>query len=403
MAKQQVGQQQASPQQNYRVLIIDGDAGNQSLYRIELDACQQASFSTDSVGTGKLGLFQLTVERYDCVLLNYLLPDGLGTAQVEKYRQTANDSYLPIILLTNSNDEGFAPQALHSTVSDCLNKKHVNSHSLYLAIANAVAKANLRRIDGMRQVTIETMNRELLQKNREIEAFYQSVSHELKTPLTAIREYTSLVIDGIAGDIPPKVEDFLSVSLECTDRLAQLVDDLLDAATIEGGMLTLDRKNCYLPEIAERAIGLVEESRQQAKVDVRLNASKDMPIVMLDFDRILQVFVNLLSNALKFTGPGGLIEVSLGVDRDNNVATASVRDNGRGISDDELLLVFDKLYQASQGDVINHSGVGIGLHLCRHIVSTHGGDLWATSALNEGSLFEFTLPLVTPDVELASA
>lgn len=402
MAEQQVGPQHTSRQQNYRVLIVDGDAEDQRFYRVELDACQQASFSTDSVGTGKLGLFQLTVERYDCVLLNYLLPDGLGMAQVGKYRQAANDLDLPIILLANASDEGLAPQAMHPNVSDFLYKRHVNSHSLYLAIANAVAKASLRRIDGMRQVTIETMNRELLQKNREIEAFYQSVSHELKTPLTAIREYTSLVIDGIAGDIPPKVEDFLNVSLECTDRLARLVDDLLDAATIEGGMLTLDRKNCYLPEIAERAVGLVEELRQQAKVDIQLHQSNDMPIVMLDFDRVLQVFVNLLSNALKFTGPGGLIDISLGVDRDRNVATASVRDNGRGISEEDLLLVFDKLYQASVGDVINHSGVGIGLHLCRNIVSTHGGDLWATSVLNEGSLFEFSLPLVAPDVELTS-
>lgn len=401
MAEQQVSQQHAS-QQSYRVLIVDGDAKDQSFYRVELDACQQASFSTDSVGTGKLGLFQLTVERYDCVLLNYLLPDGLGMAQVEKYRQAANDLDLPIILLANAGDEGLAPQAMHSTVSDCLFKRHVNSHSLYLAIANAVAKASLRRIDGMRQVTIETMNRELLQKNREIEAFYQSVSHELKTPLTAIREYTSLVIDGIAGDIPPKVEDFLNVSLECTDRLARLVDDLLDAATIESGMLTLDHQDCYLPEIAERAVGLVEELRQQARVDVQLDQTNDIPIIKLDFDRVLQVFVNLLSNALKFTEPGGLVEVSLGVDRDKSVATASVRDNGRGISEDELLLVFDKLYQASGGDAINHAGFGMGLHLCRNIVTTHGGELWATSAINEGSLFEFTLPLVPPDIELAS-
>ncbi len=402
MAEQQVGPQYALQQQNYRVLIVDGDAKDQHFYRVELDACEQACFSTDFVGTGKLGLFQLTVERYDCVLLNYLLPDGLGLAQVGKYRQAANDLDLPIILLANASDEGFAPQALHSNVSDFLYKRHVNSHSLYLAIANAVAKASLRRIDGMRQVTIETMNRELLQKNREIEAFYQSVSHELKTPLTAIREYTSLVIDGIAGVIPPKVEDFLNVSLECTDRLAKLVDNLLDAATIEGGMLTLDRQHCYLPEIAERAVGLLEELRQQAKIEIQLKVSNDIPIVELDFDRILQVFVNLLSNALKFTDPGGFIEVSLGVDRQRSLVTASVRDNGRGISEEDLLLVFDKLYQAGDGDVINHTGLGIGLHLCRNIVSTHGGELWATSALNEGSLFEFTLPLVPPGAELTS-
>ena len=389
-------------QEEYRVLIVDDDTRDQMLYRAGLDTCREARFSTDSVGTGNLGLLQLASEKYDCVLLDYMLPDGQGMALVEKFRQAADDPDLPIILLTGYGDEDLAIQALHSRVSDYLHKRNVNPQSLYRAIANSVAKATLRRTARIRQITIENMNRELLQKNREIEAFYQSVSHELKTPLTAIREYTSLVIDGIAGDIPSEAEDFLSVSLECTDRLARLVDDLFDAARIESGKLTLARKSCFLPDIAERAIRLVEDTRQKSSIDIRLQVADEMPSVMLDFDRVLQVFVNLLTNALKFTQPGGWIEISLAVDRDKQVALAGVRDNGRGIADDDLLLVFDKLYQACEGDMINHSGMGIGLHLCRNIVATHGGDIWVTSALNEGSLFEFSLPLVPSDVEMVS-
>lgn len=393
LAKTELDDRQEARETAYRVLIVDDNLCDQKLYRSGLDSCPEARFIIDCVDTGMLGLLLLASEPYDCVLLGSRLPDGHGATLVEKCRQVANDPDLAVVLLFDYGDEELVTQDLPSRASDCLHKPTVSSQLLYRSVTNAVIKARLGRTSRLRQNTIDKMNRELVQKNREIEAFYQSVSHELKTPLTAIREYTSLVIDGLAGEIPSKAEDFLAISLESTDHLARLVDDLFDTARIERGKLKLALENCCLVDIVSQALSLVEEVGRQSNIELQLNVADEIPRLMLDFDRVLQVFVNLLSNAIKFTEPGGWIVVTIGLDSNQSAATVSVRDNGCGISGEDLQQIFDKLYQSCEGDAINHSGIGVGLHLCRNIVSSHGGDIWVTSVVNEGSLFEFTLPI----------
>jgi signal transduction histidine kinase len=354
--------------------------------------CDQARFEIEEARSGRAGFELARVNSFDVVLLDYKLPDGNGTAMVAQFRALANNPDLPVILLTGLSDQEMAIEAMRCGVADYLPKKSISPQSLYRSIKNAVTKAEYARAERNHLLEIEAINSELTQKNREVQAFYQSVSHELKTPLTAIREYTSLVVDGIAGEISAEAREYLTTSIECTDRLARLVNDLFDAVRIETGKLTLRKDSADIVEIARQAMALLETQRVAYGIEWALSVNTSPPPFQFDGDRVMQVFTNLLTNALKFTPAGGRIDVRidwLSIDQQIKV---SIKDTGRGIADSDIRRVFDRMFQTTVADSVNHSGMGIGLHLCKAIVDVHGGAIWVDSQVGQGSDFQFTLP-----------
>ena len=377
----------------YQVLLVDDDQGDQLLYRASLEMCDSANFITTEALSGEMGCELVSQTNFDVILLDYKLPDGNGTEMVDKFRQAANDPDLPIILLTGFSNENIVLEAMHSAVSDYLPKKNISPTSLDRSICNAIAKAHLLRSSRAHLHKIEEMNRELRHKNQEIESFYQTVSHELKTPLTAIREFTSLVVDGVAGEIPDQAREFLGTSLECTDRLTRLVNDLFDTVRIESGKLSLQIQSANLVDTANQAMSLLEDQRKTSGTAWHLHVTGPVPVAEFDTDRILQVFSNLLENALKFTPIDGRIDVHIDYLADAQTLMVSIQDTGQGIADGDLLRVFDRMFQSCEDDAINHSGMGIGLHLSKTIVEIHGGNIWVESELGVGSKFQFTLPV----------
>lgn len=223
--------------------------------------------------------------------------------------------------------------------------------------------------------------------------FVSTVSHELRTPLTIIKEGVSQVLEGILGKVNEEQKRFLSISLEGIDRLGRIVDDLLDISKIEAGKLMLKREAVDISSLV-KGIGLAFNYQVKEKgLKVKTSFPNKPVEIYVDRDKIIQVFTNLISNALKFTDKGK-IEISV-VDKGDAIE-CSVSDTGRGIAQEDLPRVFSKFQQFHRGaGGVGERGTGLGLAICKGIVELHHGTIQAVSRLGEGTKFTFTLPKIS--------
>jgi PAS domain S-box-containing protein len=253
------------------------------------------------------------------------------------------------------------------------------------------AEEEMRRI----QSQLERTNQDLLCKNEEIQNFYHTLSHELKTPLTSAREFISIVMDGLAGPLTDTQHEYLGIARESCNQLRVCINDLLDATRLETGKLSLEQRPEALPAIVQRVVSTLQPAARGKNIELTLEAQSDLAPVLADASRLAQVVTNLLNNALKFTPEGGRISVQVGESLDSTAyAEVTIKDTGCGIPHEQLDRIFDRLYQVKTGDSSTEQGVGLGLYICRELVRLHGGDIAVESNLGAGSTFSFTVPLV---------
>ena len=224
--------------------------------------------------------------------------------------------------------------------------------------------------------------------------FLGMVSHELKTPLTAIKGSAAMAIGSPRPLGTDEVRELFGIIDEQADRLRDLIDNLLDMTRIEAGTFAVVTQPTDLREIVQRAVR--EFAVAQPDREVRAHVPDGLPLVSADGGRLGQVVGNLLSNAAKFSPANAAIEVRLTADDER--VTVSVRDEGRGISSDEALRLFQKFSQLPDEAGSNVTGHGLGLAICRGIVEAHGGRIWVESDGHErGSTFSFTVPVAAAD------
>jgi signal transduction histidine kinase len=213
-----------------------------------------------------------------------------------------------------------------------------------------------------------------------------NVSHELKTPISALRARLENLLDGVEQPDPL----LIGVMLQQTERLSRLVDQLLDLSRLESGDLPLEIEPVQLAPLVERVVGEVEVARGDREIHVRNLVPDDLPPVEGDRERIHQVLFNLVDNALRFTSQGG--EVTVRATREDGSCEVSVEDTGPGIPPEHLPLVFERFYRVDPSRSREDGGTGIGLAIARSVVEAHGGRIWAESRVGVGSRFRFVLP-----------
>ena len=214
-----------------------------------------------------------------------------------------------------------------------------------------------------------------------------NVSHELKTPISALRARLENVLDGVEEPSP----ELLAAMLNQSERLSRLVDQLLDLSQLESGSVPLSREPVELAPLVQRVAGDVTASRPDRVVEVRSEVPKDLPVVNADPERLHQVLFNLLDNAYRFSPTGGVVTVRAA--RDNGALRVSVEDTGPGIPAEHLPLVFERFYRADPSRSRQDGGTGIGLAIARSVVEAHGGEIWAESTVGKGATFSFVLPV----------
>jgi PAS domain S-box-containing protein len=219
-----------------------------------------------------------------------------------------------------------------------------------------------------------------------------TVSHELRTPLASIKGYVTTLIDyrDRLGDATQ--DEFLHIVDEESDRLRELVENLLDMSRIEAGVLRIHPELTRLTPVVERALAALQP--KLAGREVTIDSLDDLPDVMIDSTRIQQVLSNLLDNAAKYSLPGTPIHISVSSDAAH--VTVGVHDRGVGISHEHAEQIFDRFYRIENAGIRSAGGIGLGLAISRGLIEAHGGRMWVNSAAGQGSTFYFSIP-VAPD------
>ncbi|MFH1046130.1 MAG: PAS domain-containing sensor histidine kinase [Candidatus Omnitrophota bacterium] len=261
---------------------------------------------------------------------------------------------------------------------------------------------------------IKLLYKELAEKNRRLEEldrlkseFVSTVSHELRTPLSITKEGISLILDGIPGEINEKQIKILTTARNNIDRLARIINDLLDISRIESGKMKLKKELVNIKGLVQQVATAFQPKIQEKGLELKVALPKEKIDIYADSDRIIQVLTNLAYNSIKFTEKG---YIKIAVSEKENELECSVSDTGIGISPDNLSRLFNKFLQFGRIAGAGEKGTGLGLSIAKQIVKMHNGDMWAESPFERkkddfgpGAKLTFNLPKYTPKAFLKEA
>lgn len=313
----------------------------------------------------------------EVVLLDLSLPDSQGFETFTRLRAAA--PLVPIVVLSGLDDETVALRAVQAGAQDYLVKGHVDGDTLVRALRYAIERKRLE--EAQRAV------------ERQKDEFVSSVSHDLRTPIAAIKASVGVLLAAPpAGLSPPQQRLLTNVGL-AADELARLVEDLLDTSRIQAGRVELFRTTVDLRDLARRAARSVEPLAQARRQTLELALPAEPVPAQVDAERVVRVLVNLLGNANKHGRAGGRIRLAL-ERADGLTARLSVADDGPGIAPEEAERIFQRFYRAPAGGD-KPRGTGLGLAIVRALVELHGGRVWAEPRDPEGrgATFVVSLPL----------
>jgi Na+/proline symporter/nitrogen-specific signal transduction histidine kinase len=242
---------------------------------------------------------------------------------------------------------------------------------------------------------LRAANERLQELDRLKDDFISTVTHELRTPLTSIRAFSEILYDNPELDAAQRSK-FLGIIIKESERLTRLIHQVLDLAKIESGNAEWHIAEVNLKELIEESVAATSQLFEEHKIQVELDLPECVPSVTADQDRLIQVMLNLLSNAAKFCEPSrGLIAIRLREEED--ILRVDVRDNGPGIAPADQRVIFDKFRQGGDTLTAKPRGTGLGLPISRQIILRFGGDLWVESTPGQGATFSFTLRLAGHD------
>jgi signal transduction histidine kinase len=248
-----------------------------------------------------------------------------------------------------------------------------------------------------RIMTLSRINRKLKQEHRKLLriteakcAFLANISHELRTPMNSIINFSALILENIYGDIPDDLRDAVEEIDTNSDHLLHLINDILDLSKIEAGSMELQLSDCLPEACIDIAVAAMEHQVAEKDLTLHRDIEADLPILQADERRLIQqVLGNLLRNAVKFTVEG---EIRVGARRENDHVLFWVSDPGIGIPQEEQERIFETFHQIDGTLTRQVEGTGLGLAIARQFVELHGGRIWVESQVGRGSTFFFTIP-----------
>ncbi len=306
-----------------------------------------------------------------------------------------------------------ATEALSSKAAILRKGIEVSCHAGHRALLT-----NQIHVDSINEANreLESVNGELAKRNASLQAsvvrmqeldalksnFMATMSHELKTPLTSVIGYSEMLLGGLAGDLNEEQAEYVSTIMGRGTALLTLIDTILDMSRIQRGAISLTLETSSVIEVINGALDSVRPQALKREIELSLRIEPELPDVQMDSQKVGQVLVNLMNNALKFTPPKGTVTMTARRSTVPSVNESSgprpgvllaVSDTGVGIPSECVARIFDPFYQVDNSATRHYGGAGLGLSIAKSFVEAHGGRIDVFSRIGNGSEFSFTLPL----------
>ena len=376
------------------ILVVDDRPENLASMRHLL---QQPGLEILTAASGNEALALMLTADLALVLLDVQMPEMNGFEVAELMRRNERTRQVPIIFVTAINKErrqvftGYEAGAVDYLF------KPVDPFVIRSKVAVFL---EMKRTQMARERLVRELNgayNQLQELSDRKSDYLSAASHELRSPLTVIKEYCGLVHDGLTGEANQEQQHAMKVALRNCNRLATLVDNLLDLNAIETGHLACAREKVSLGELLETCREDFAGTCATADQDLVVKMADDVPSVLADPSHVTQVLVNLVGNAHKFTPDGGTI--ILGARPDGDTVRVEVTDSGPGVPAEDRGRVFEKFVRL-QAEGSTKPGSGLGLAISRRLVEMQGGEIAVGEAEGGGAVFHFTLPVHTDQARL---
>ncbi|MBI3609197.1 MAG: phosphate regulon sensor histidine kinase PhoR [Nitrospirae bacterium] len=291
--------------------------------------------------------------------------------------------------------EVFRHAQLHQLVQKVLESKADQSEEMMFIPEGRVfaVQASVSQKGGIAAVLVFHDVTDLKHLERVRKDFVANVSHELRTPLTSIKGYIEALLDGAKND-PRKCDEFLGIIQKHADQLNALLSDLLQLSTIESGQYQWRRGAVSVPDLIGRAVHLLQPLAEKKRQTIAVAPAEGVGPVTGDADKLTEVLINLIDNAIKYTPDGGRITVE--TRQSGSAVEIAVCDTGIGIPSREIPRIFERFYRVDRARSREVGGTGLGLSIVKHIIEAHGGKVSVESRMRKGSRFIVTLPKQSP-------
>jgi len=330
---------------------------------------------------------QLTGKNEDNLLLNDILIDfnhEISKKIFSKHQEK------PILI--NVNTVKGIPQTFYFKI-------HLfENYYLALGEINNIEIEELRLSLVQLNNDLSNLSRELYKKNSELEKLNDlknqilgMAAHDLRSPISIVLSYSDYLLDEARESLTEKQIKFIEIIRNSSEFMLQLLDDLLDIAKIEMGKLVLNKEKCDLVKLAKENIELNQALANKKQISILLNTYDNIPLIEVDKLKIIQVFNNLISNAIKYSFNNTKIIIS--IFKSDKMVEVSIKDEGQGIPKNDLNNLFKPFYKANVKPTANESSTGLGLVITRKIILGHMGNIWIKSKLGEGTTIFFSLPI----------
>jgi signal transduction histidine kinase len=370
-----------------RILIVDDEP---LVLDMVASYAGHIGFEARTVQNGLEALDRLRKEPFSILITDIKMPEMDGFELMKAVRSEFPDIH--IIAMTGHGVSYTFTDVVESGATDFV-PKPFSLDEMRAKLNRVVRERGLLRDLKQKSMELEKANEDLKRLDNLKSIFVSSVSHELRTPLTVIKEFISLMLEGHGGSLTEDQREYLGIARKNILRLTNLIDALLDFSRIESGKgLQLKFEPARLLEVVEDAAMTLAQVFEEKRVALENRLDPDIPQVLIDRNRLVEVLINLMNNGIKFTPTGGKITIDTrGVTEKRDYLKVVVSDTGIGIPPEDLLKVFDRFYQGQTGISM---GSGLGLAITKEIIEGHKGFIQAESRLGSGTSFVFTLPLL---------
>lgn len=359
----------------FDILIVDDDVDLASNLR---DILEAEGYGTALAGDGQTALTLCHEKTFNLALIDLRLPDISGVKLIKKLARLSPG--MEYIISTGYASVETAVEAVGQRHIIAYETKPLDMNHILILITQVAERKQAEE----RVVEYEELDR--LKGN-----LLATVSHELRTPLAIIKGYSTMLVDYNRRLRSEEKKEYLQSIDRATDRLTELIDHLLDMSRLEAGLLKLDKQPTNISQLIQEVVA--EAKLRAPRHTIETDERQRLPTVEVDARRIRQVLDNIIDNAIKYSNKESKVVVS--AQRAGQELLISVADQGIGIPSHELEMVFDRMYRIEQRLTPEMGGIGLGLAICKGLITAHGGRIWVESELGKGSTFCFTLPLVT--------